>query len=228
MPLSLATISKLPLPSATVEAAVTPRHRSPHSHSAEYRFLPIRCRVGFGMGIALCSCMSTSLQLLALFLAFVGSLIIALALARIILEAMFAVICRGLPTPHNGRGKRVVHSAGYQSCGTKARASSEVRAVVRYRYSRRLLEDRASFRTHRRPERRVAPLTTREGLSKFENGHPMASPEPSMLPVPVSMCLRRRCNQQRKEHAYRPSGPAPGEASRADRSSSCEGSRRIL
>jgi hypothetical protein len=176
MPLSMATISKLSLPPATVEAAVTARYRSPHIHSAEYRFWPIRCRVGFGMGIALCFCMSTSLQLLALCLAFVGSLIFALALARIILKVLFAVICRGLPTPHNGRGKRVVHSADYQSHGTKARASSECRAVVRHPHGLRLLEDRASFRTHRRSERRVAPLTTSEGLSKSGNGHPMASP----------------------------------------------------
>ncbi len=55
--------------------------------------------------------MNTSIQILALCLAFVGSLTIAVALARVILEIIVGLMCRGLPTPHAGRSKGTLVSA---------------------------------------------------------------------------------------------------------------------
>ncbi len=55
--------------------------------------------------------MNTSIQILALCLAFVGSLTIAVALARVILEIIVGLMCRGLPTPHAGKSKGTLVSA---------------------------------------------------------------------------------------------------------------------
>ncbi len=55
--------------------------------------------------------MNTLLQSLALCLAFVGSLIIAVALGRVTLEVVFAVMSQGLPTPPYTQDVRKLLSA---------------------------------------------------------------------------------------------------------------------
>ena len=78
--------------------------------------------------------MSTSIQLLALCLAVVGSLTIAVALAGVILEVILVMMCRGLPTPHleHGQGNGVPHSADSQFLGPRVRLYDHL-VVVRYR-----------------------------------------------------------------------------------------------
>ena len=185
------------------------------------------------MRLALCFCMSTPIQILVLCLAFVGSLIFAVALARVLLEVIFAVMDRGLPRPQHSQGKGKLISADLQLCGTRARPPSDRRAVVRYRYTLRILEDRAGFRARRRSERRVAPLTNRQALSELGSGHPGASPAPSILQTQRITCFRRRYYQQHRERVYRSPDPFFCGARRAGRraeaySTPGEDSRRML
>ena len=77
--------------------------------------------------------MSTSIQILALCLAFVGSLIIAVALAAVVLEVILVMMCRGLPTPQleHGQGNGMPHS---RAEGTKVmRVNQPNRSTVRIR-----------------------------------------------------------------------------------------------
>ncbi len=57
--------------------------------------------------------MSTPIQILALCFALVGSLIIAVTLAGIILKVVYVMMCWGLPTPQSerGQGNREVYCA---------------------------------------------------------------------------------------------------------------------
>jgi len=87
--------------------------------------------------------MSTSIQLLALCLAVVGSLIIAVALAGVILEVILVMMCRGLPTPHleHGQGNGMRLSADLELFGPGVRLS-ERHVVVRYQYTLRSFDKR--------------------------------------------------------------------------------------
>ncbi len=137
----------------------------------------------FGMRIASCLGMSTPIQILALCLACVGCLFIAIALARVILEVVFAVMYRGLPTPQTTQGKGKLLSADLPSSGNKAIILSDYRAVVCYRLTLRLLEDRVSFQARQRAEGRGAPRANRGALSESGNGHLAHLSERPMLPI---------------------------------------------
>jgi len=91
--------------------------------------------------------MSTQIQILALCLALVGSLVIAVALAGVVLEVILAMMCRGLPMPQleRGRGNGKPFSADSQLPGPGVRLS-DYHVVVSYRYVLRFFDKRANFR----------------------------------------------------------------------------------